>query len=491
MRGSVFERRRGAGRGGLTRIWRCGLFVGAMAAMFLLYWSTTQARELPDIGEPSLQGMSYSEERRLGEVILADLRANLSLIDDVEVNDYLHSLGSQINAVQSAVRFDFHFLLVNNAAINAFATPGGVIAINSGLFTESAQEMELAGVLAHEIVHVDRRHLPRLLALTKQLSWLQTLAAVVSVMAAVYNADLARVGASLGVALPIERQLSYTRSFEREADRYGLDLMAEAGFDPRGMAGFFARLQKLKGADNAPPEYLLTHPLTAERLADAQARALAYRGDYRSDSRQFQFAKARLLALLAPRRYSTPRGDERTQLASYRRAVALLAYGNPGAADEILRPLHAKEPGDLPIGLAYMQVMLALGRTDDALAAGRTLKRLYPRHESLAYYRAKAMLAAADPRRALNELTDIARRRPIQSPLVYRLMAQAASEVGAVGLEHEFIGDYYAGSGRLHGAVDQYKLALKAPRSKRTARARVEEKKKRLEDLLQRMRRPR
>lgn len=462
-----------------------------LAGFLILTLCQVSAQDLPDIGEPSLRGMSYAAERRLGEVILAEVRANLPVVEDIELNDYLYSLGLQLATVRSASRLQFHFILVRDPAINAFATPGGVVAINSGLIIESANESQLAGVVAHEITHIDRRHLPRMLALHKDLSWVQTLVAIVGIMTAVYNPALGSAGLHLGTALPLERQLSYTRAFEREADRYGLDLMAEAGFDPRGMVEFFQNLHKQQSAHRKPPEFLLTHPLTEQRLADAQRRAQAYRGDYRRDSRQFQYAKARLLALSSPRHYALGKSgasDKDPRLARYRRAVALTAYGNPRPAVNILRDLHADKKDDIAVGLAYMQALLAAGRSDDALRVGQVIGRLYPHHESVVYYRAKALVAQNRPRRALDELTARARNRGVRSALVYRLMAELATADRQVSLGHEFFGDYYTNTGRLRGAIEQYKIVLADKKLPRAARARVEIKKKQIEDLIERMR---
>lgn len=457
-----------------------GVAVGLSAAGTRL----SIADDLPDFGSASSRGMTYSDERRLGEAILMELRAKLPQVTDIELNNYLISLGSQLSTVPMAAHLKFHFLLSDNKQINAFATPGGIIAINSGLFSVVENESQLVAVLAHEITHVDRRHLPRLMALSKDINWLSAVTSVLSVVAAVYNPAIGAVGSRIGTSIPIERQLSYSRAFEREADKFGMKLMVKSGFDPRGMPEFLRHLSRL-GNNSQIPEFLLTHPMTDDRVSEAANLAGRYRGEYRTDSRQFRYAHARLVALLNPRDTLALSAD--TPLELYRRSVAMTESGNAAGAANILRGLRRSQPGMLPVELAYMQAMLALGDARETLEAGESMRRLYPNHEALTYYMAKALVMSGEPQRALDALGELTGYKKANSPLVAQLMAEAASMMNVPWLENEFLGDYYAETGRLRAAIEQYRLSALHKKGRHISEARVTAKKKRLEELLERL----
>lgn len=447
-----------------------GVLVGATLL------AAARAYDLPEVGDPAAAALKPSEERRLGEVLRVELRATLPLVHDIELNAYIQSLGSRLGASEK----DFHFLLVNDKRINAFATPGGVIAVNSGLLLAAETESELAGVLAHEISHVEHRHLARLLALSRHDSWLHTFGLVAAILGGVYNSDLALAGAHLTQGLALERRFSYTQSFEHEADAGGQARLASAGFSPAGMPAFFARLARREGESRAP-EFLRTHPLTAERLERAQERAARLgRGQAPSDTR-FHFAAARLAALLDPRDFAHT--EDATPLGLYRRAVAMTASGSGGEAARLLADLPEKSRS-IEIGLALAQARLARGDAGGALAEARRLRRLYPRHPALLHIMAGALIRQGRARAALDTLNDIADRAPAL-PELFRRMGEAAEASGNARLAQEFLADYYAANGRLPEALKQLGLAEQgAPRA---ARERIAAKRERITALLQGM----
>src|SRR5205823_1294781 len=182
-------------------------------------------------------------------------------------------------AQQAGARFDFEFFVMRDHSINAFALPGGFVGVHTGLLTAADTESELASVLAHEISHVTQRHIARMLGQQQQL-------------------QMPMLAAAAAQGAAVSQTLAYSRDFEREADRVGLQAVGAAGFDPRAMAAFFEKLQRSTRVsdDGSLPGYLRSHPVTTERIADAQNKAAAMPYRQHLDSPEFQLVRAKLRA---------------------------------------------------------------------------------------------------------------------------------------------------------------------------------------------------
>jgi len=267
--------------------------------LLLLAIPRALAEGLPDLGEVAQAGFTPLQERRLGEDIMREIRADRSYYDDAEATDYVNKLGNRLAANSPDARQDFEFFLIRDSQINAFALPGGFVGVNTGLILAAQSESELASVLAHEISHVTQRHIARMIAQQKQsqLFSIATLAAALLLSRA--SSQAAEAAAAFGTAGAIQGQLNFTRANEQEADRVGLQVLERAGFDPRAMATFFERLQRATRIyETGAPSYLRTHPLTYERIADIQNRTQGAVYRQVPDSLEFQLIRAKLRAQL-------------------------------------------------------------------------------------------------------------------------------------------------------------------------------------------------
>jgi len=241
--------------------------------LVLLAITAAWGQGLPDLGDSSQSEMSPLQERRLGENIMREIRADRSYSDDAEITDYLNWLGNKLVAASPDSRQEFSFFLIMDPQINAFALPGGYIGVNSGLLLTAQSEAELAGVLSHEIGHVVQRHFARMLVAQKE-SYLISLAALaVGILAARANPDMAQAAIIGAQASQVQSALNFTRANEQEADRVGFQILEKAGLDVQGMATFFERmLRAVRFYETTAPSYLRTHPLTTDRIADMQNR---------------------------------------------------------------------------------------------------------------------------------------------------------------------------------------------------------------------------
>jgi len=253
--------------------------------------------DLPDFGDSAGSVVSPEFERRLGKLFLNQVRHSENVVSDPEIESYIQSIGYQLASHSDNVEQSFTFFVVNNSAINAFAGPGGVIGINSGVILNSSSESELAGVLAHEIAHVTQRHLARAFERSSLLSIPTAAAMVGAILVAVVNPE-AGAAALLGVSgLSTQNQINFTRANEEEADRVGMQTLVRADYDPRGLPAFFETLQRIsRYSQSAAPEFLRSHPLTTSRIADSIARAETYPKKEFSNTQSYELIRYKLLA---------------------------------------------------------------------------------------------------------------------------------------------------------------------------------------------------
>lgn len=262
---------------------------------------------LPSLGSSADTVISPQEAKQYGAQFLRELRAAHLVLDDPQVDQYLHTLGYRLASASSDPSQDYTFTLINVPQINSFATFGGYIFIFSGMLTATQSQDELAAVMAHELAHISQHHLQRGIEDQKKAMPLYVLGALGAALAASridsdsrggavnrpygygygnsgpYNGGGtdATMGALISVmALMQQRQIEFTRKDEEEADHVGIQTLATAGFQPQAMANFFARMQSLlrPGGDGGMaagniPDFLQDHPVTSVRIADARARA--------------------------------------------------------------------------------------------------------------------------------------------------------------------------------------------------------------------------
>jgi predicted Zn-dependent protease len=242
--------------------------------------SRTGSSQLPMLGDGSELGASA--ERRLGERIAREIYRDPDYLDDPVLVEYVDAIWQPLLAAARArgdisaeldERFAWEFMLGRDRTINAFALPGGYLGVHLGLIGAVGSRDELAAVLAHELSHVSQRHISRLISKQNaQTPWVIG-AMILGILAASKSPDSANALLVGGQAVAMQNQLNFSRDMEREADRVGFGVMAQAGFAPQGFTGMFDKLQQAARLnDNGSFPYLRSHPLTTERIADMQAR---------------------------------------------------------------------------------------------------------------------------------------------------------------------------------------------------------------------------
>jgi predicted Zn-dependent protease len=442
--------------------------ISSLLALFLAFLQPALAEGLPDLGDAGQVLLSPQQERRIGESIVRDMRLrDPDFVDDPELIEYLNALGGRLVANSQDVRQDFEFFLVRDSTLNAFAMPGGFIGVHTGLIAAAQSESELAAVLAHEIAHVTQRHMARMTSKEGQLSMAMLAAMALAILAR--NSQVGSAAAAIGQSAAITAQIGFTREFEREADRLGFLTLEKSSFDVRAMPEFFLRLQKAgRLYENNAPAYLRTHPVTTERIADAQNRiqGLAYRQT--PDSLDFQLVRAKLRAEQGGAQEALAQLQSDVQdrkfsnetAARYGYAVALLRAKQAVRAEAELAPLIKSTDHPMIIGLAA-RIKQAKGDNQGAVDAIKQALVRYPNNRALNYAHIDALQQQGKHSGAVTLLDDQIKNYPRDARL-YALRAKSYAFLGKRLLQHQSQAEAYVLQGALPAAIEQLQLAQKS-----------------------------
>jgi predicted Zn-dependent protease len=420
---------------------------------------------LPDLGDASRTVISPAQERRLGEDFMRRARQSLAFSDDLEISDYLQTLGQRLVAHSDSPGTSFRFFAVNDPTINAFAVPGGFIGVHTALILAAESEAELASVLAHEISHITQRHIPRLLAEDQNA----TLPAMAAILAAIL---LAGHGGEAAVALTgatlAQRGIGFTRAFEEEADRIGVRVLAQSGFDPRAMPAFFERMQQINRVnDTNLPDFLRDHPVTTTRIADARNRAEQYRYRQRPDSLSFQLVRAKLRANgsgdpeTIVRAFAADIKNEKSthiEAERYGYAVALLRTRQYDRARAEVRRLIDRAPTNNFYRILKAEIELAAGQTAAGLRIYENAYKADPSYHPLAVNYARALIAAGRASEAEPILRASLKQRP-DDPMLHKFLSESLSVAGKAAESHQALAEHYYLSGNAKAAIEQLRLA--------------------------------
>lgn len=423
--------------------------------------------KLPDFGDVSEETLSPAEERALGEAFMREIRSRLTLVGDPQVEQYIQSLGYRLVASSDRQDLGFTFFVVEDGSLNAFAAPGGFIGINSGLVLATRSESELASVLAHEIAHVTQRHIARAFehANRSNLPVLAGILAAIVVGAQDVEAGQATAAAVIGTTA--QRRINFTRQNEMEADRIGIGLLADAGFDPREMAGVFEKLQNAARYSQRPPEFLSTHPVTTNRIAEARDRAarLPYRQHESSESYYLVRVKLRVRIAGDPggvldrlvKELATGQAQSAAANA-YGQALAMARLGREHDARAVLERLVESHPDNMTFRTELAGNAFRTGDLPRALALYSEGLDLYPDDRGLVRGHAAALIVAGRPRETLELIDDYGQLHTLDSEM-YRLRADAYGKLGRTIESQAELAEHYYLSGRLEQAIHQLRLA--------------------------------
>jgi len=430
--------------------------------------------DLPDIGSPSDSVLSKGRASQIGRSVLMQLRAAGQVLEDPEIDEYLDGLGHRLSAHAQDGDQSFEFFIVNDPGINAFALPGGYVGVNSGLIVTTKRESELAGVLAHEIAHVTQKHIARRASAQGKSSMLAgaaVLAAILMGIAGQADTDVVQATAMSAQAMAVQQSINYTRVNEYEADRVGLTILNDSGFDPNGMPDFFETMSRLNGSwANRIPEFLLTHPVSSTRIAETRSRAAQLDPKPYTESEEYLLMRERLRALTYSSaedgvRYYTAqleRTPEQYPYLRYGLAVALIRAGQAAKAVPIMYALMQENESVIAFHSGLGEALMAAKQPAESLLVFEQAMSMFPRNVPLTVRYAEALMYAGQYEKAHAVLLDLF-NAVSPTPVQVRLIANAAGAAGEKAEAHYYMSDYYLRVGDLMMGIDQLNLALAQP----------------------------
>lgn len=427
--------------------------------------------ELPMLGDTSSGMISPVQERVLGQKWLRLYRSQVPTSSDPLIIAYLEQLLKRLAAHSQLEDQRLELVLVQNNTLNAFAVPGGIIGVHTGLLSYAKTENQLAAVLSHEMAHLSQRHYARQLEQQKNMSiplYAGLLASLVLLATSGSSSDAGMAALATTQGLAIDSQLRFSRQNEQEADRIGMQTMIQAGLDPYAASEMFEQMLRGVRYGRRPPEFLLTHPVTESRIADARNRAMHYpRKDY-EDSLEFQLMRTRIRVRneetpqLAVKRFKGEiEGENQSPDAS--RYGLVLAYTDAQQFDEAraaLKPLLEKNPQRLTYLVMANDIEVAAQNYKPALTSLASLLQQHPDSHPLIVRYAEALMKSGDHQRSAEVLERYSRQRSNDDYLWY-LLAEVYGLAGNILGVHEARAEYFILNGVYDRAQIQLRNALK------------------------------
>ncbi|WP_460764725.1 M48 family metalloprotease [Lysobacter fragariae] len=480
--------------------------------------ASAQDSRLPDIGSSAGELITPKQEREYGSMMLAQLRHYDYTLEDPLIASWLDTMGSRLVASSDKPQHAFTFFMLRERQINAFATLGGYIGVNTGLVLAAEREDEVAAVLSHEIAHVTQQHTLRAVE-RAQKDQIPILLAMLGAIAISQSSngnssdDAAQAVITSAMALAQQRQLDYTRSNESEADRIGIQTLARSHYDTTAMAGFFEKLNARNRANRAnfygeSPDWLMTHPVTTTRISEAKARAEqiartpgTFNGDVggsdnpmlpgglkittlaSGDTGQFAYARERMRVLSADSAGDAVREYERMAKAKsldeaqrYGLAIAKLRSNEGAAAATVLEELLSKHPGNLwlTLGLGEAKARSGQGVAADSLFEGVLRSTPHNRPAALTYARVLAERNKPEAGKRAQAVLRPLLGQSSEDPEFQQVFARACEIAG----DPVRAGEAYAEAAYLNGRAEQALVQLNTLKKRQDldyyARARID-----------------
>jgi predicted Zn-dependent protease len=425
---------------------------------------------LPLLGDSSSGIVSKQQEYKLGKSWLQAFRRHVQLHDDPLLQSYLEQLCYDLVAHSDLEDTRLTLVVVNNPTINAFAVPGGVIGIHTGIFTYADNEDQLSSIIAHEIAHLSQRHFARSMEAQRSASAI-SLAGLLATVIVSSQADTDAAIATLTTAQAIsaDQQLRFSRSNEQEADRQGIKILTKAGRDPGASADMLNNmlaLSRYKG--NRPPEFLLTHPVTERRVADTRARTISAKTRHYPESSDYFIMQARAAVIMQnDAKYSVSYFKQKLdanrlqkKAAKYGLALAYSKLGDYKKTSQILTSLLSQDPlnrllvySDIENDLLAKNYKSALNKLDYQLKLNR---KNYPLQSLLA----ETLWQSKQYKESARVLSKLSNQRK-EDPAIWYKLAEVRGLAGDISGVHKARAEYFILIGAFERAKKQLTLAAK------------------------------
>ena len=358
--------------------------------------------ELPNLGENST--INIDRETRLGASVYDRLLAAGVVETNPILDRYINDLGHRLLSGLDIRLREYRFFIMRDDSVNAFALPGGYIGVNRGLIDLAKSQHQLASVMAHEIAHVRLMHGLDQMQKGGEVNTATLLTMLAGLLLGSVDSQVGSAVLFGGIASGQQAMVNFTRENEYEADRLGIDLLYEANFDTNGMVEFFTIMSSLAGTSEIGNiEYLRTHPVGENRIAEAIARVKNKPG---SGDQVDDYALFKDYLEFASRSYLADQGS------TYQRALAAIKARDYQRADAMLEPLYQDNNENIWYSIAYAENLEHLRRESDAEKVYRHLLDIFPRD----YVLSMSLLRLLNSEGRHQQALDIARRLEFEYP---------------------------------------------------------------------------
>jgi beta-barrel assembly-enhancing protease len=436
---------------------------------------------------PGIGAMSIDEESKLGDEVMMSVKKEVPLIDDAFVNDYITDLGNYLGQFQDTKPFSLDFYVIKDITLNAFAIPGGHIFFYAGLINVMDQVDELASVVSHEEGHVEARHYSTQADQGKMIG-LGTLAGVLA--GALIGGQAADAIIMGSMAAGIQKQLSFSRDDERQADQMGFKKAYQAGFNPEAFISALAELQRGDYSSEQTPAYLLTHPVDSERMSNLEALSHEYTNPVKSEEVERFRKEYPLFRTIVKALSSDTKDAERhfslelektpdSSLAHFGLGIALEKKGDYSQAighyNKALGGMTEKAPVLRYLGETYEMN----GQVNEAINAFEKALELKSKDKGTLYMLAMSYQEAEQYSKAVEIYERLTYMEPVKDDVYYNLGMSLGRE-GNLGLAHYNFGLYFKRTGDKETAEFHFKKAGELAASNQSLQEKI---KKELEDF--------
>lgn len=458
-----------------------------LGLIILLASLSTQAasNDLPSLGDATSGLISMEQEHVLGRTWLRNLRMQSNTLHDPVLTEYTENLIYRLASNSQVTDRRLEIVLLDNKQLNAFAVPGGVIGINAGLFLHAQTEAQFAAVLAHELAHLSQRHFARQVEESRKQAPIAMATLLGSIMLlATNNTEAGFAGLMTSQAAASQWALSYSRDWEREADRLGMHTLTSAHIDPHGMTQMFRQMSEAHKYSERPPEFLLTHPVTEKRISDAAARVDTLTIEKIEEDIEYLLMRHRLLIQYQKESHTLAHYQEQLrqtkdlklkQIYQYSLALILNEQGQYKQALAYARAIMNTDKYRMSYQILHDQILFNMGEQQTALGHMKKALSLNPDNHPLTMVYADMLMKNKDYLEAEHELKRHSSIRKTD-PYVWQQLSEAQGKAGNnIGL-FQSRGEYLFLTGQQEKSIQQLNSALELSKGNYLLSARIEQR---------------
>ena len=400
---------------------------------------------------PGAEGISIQKEEELSREFLSVVFRHYKVMDAVVIVNYINDLGQKILAAFPPQPFKYHFYVIKDDSLNAFASPAGHIFINSGLIQTMESEEELAGVISHEIAHASLRHISKKIERSKKTNMATLAGMAAGVLLGIGGAGDAAGAVIMGSAAAGQTSaLAHSRDDEAEADQVGLKYLNRAGYSAKGLLAVMKKMRGKEWFDSSViPTYMRTHPGPEERMVNIDIWIAKHEQVQTNfDPYPFQRTRTWLVAFYGDQQaaltqFQTDVAKHRKNpLAHYGYSLSLARNGNYDDAIDQMRmalEINAFEPYFV-IGLG--RIYFLARRYPEALNVLVSLESLAPNHPRRLYYLGLTQMEMGRYQDAIDAFEKTIRLYPGYTS-AYQYLGISYGKLDKLSYAHYYLGIYY------------------------------------------------